>query len=348
LHGDVYTERCTGCGYDFERNFHVRQDNIHVHDHKFGVCERCGSAPPANYKGTPGNVEMKKSKWGGRMIGTNEKNCGTKDTHINFGEYLDPMDWNEADENCKKADLCIIAGTSMSLRHITHFPFLAKKTVLINLQATPDDNVAHLRIWAKCDPVFEGLMERLNIPIDPIPVWKPRDAVPTSKIPSLVNPYYIKKAKELESFYQQLENEYKDQAERDVTSDLIKINLNEKPSTSHIQPMLNLPDQVIIGNTHESINTNDENKHKWVMYVKSPDVDLQSYIENVEFKLHPTFSPPSLTVTKPPYSISRLGWGTFTIKVIITWKPQFHQPQLLHTHELSFSAPDTFNIIKIN
>jgi len=194
LHGDVYTERCTGCGYDFERNFHVRQDNIHVHDHKFGVCERCGSAPPANYKGTPGNVEMKKSKWGGRMIGTNEKNCGTKDTHINFGEYLDPMDWNEADENCKKADLCIIAGTSMSLRHITHFPFLAKKTVLINLQATPDDNVAHLRIWAKCDPVFEGLMERLNIPIDPIPVWKPRDAVPTSKIPSLVNPYYIKKS----------------------------------------------------------------------------------------------------------------------------------------------------------
>jgi len=276
-----------------------------------------------------------------------KKNCGTKDTHINFGEYLDPMDWNEADENCKKADLCIIAGTSMSLRHITHFPFLAKKTVLINLQATPDDNVAHLRIWAKCDPVFEGLMERLNIPIDPIPVWKPRDAVPTSKIPFSVNPYYIKKAKELESFYQQLENEYKEQEERDVTSDLIKINLNEKPSASDIS-MLNFPDQVIIGNTHESINTNDDNKHKWVMYVKAANVDLESYIEKVEFHLHPTFSPPSFTVTKPPYSISRLGWGTFTIKVIITWKPQFDQPQLLHTHDLSFSAPDTFNIVKIN
>jgi len=286
---------------------------------------------------------MKKSKWGGRMIGTNEKNCGTKDTHINFGEYLDPIDWNEADENCKKADLCIIAGTSMSLRHITHFPFLAKKTVLINLQATPDDNVAHLRIWAKCDPVFEGLMERLNIPIDPIPVWKPRDAVLISKIPSWVNPHYIKKAKELESFYQQLENEHKEQAEREVTADLIKINLNEKPS------IFQLPDQIIIGNTHESINTNsDKNSHKWVIYVKAANgVNLESYIENVEFHLHPTFSPPSITVTEPPYSISRLGWGTFTIKVIINWKPQFHQPQLLHSHDLSFSAPDTFNNVKI-
>ena len=38
-------------------------------------------------------------------------------------------------------DLCIIAGTSMSLRHITHFPFMAKKVVLINLQPTPDDEV---------------------------------------------------------------------------------------------------------------------------------------------------------------------------------------------------------------
>jgi len=33
LHGDIYIERCTACGYDFERNYHVRQ-GLHVHDHK--------------------------------------------------------------------------------------------------------------------------------------------------------------------------------------------------------------------------------------------------------------------------------------------------------------------------
>jgi NAD-dependent SIR2 family protein deacetylase len=198
LHGDIYIERCTACGYDFERNYHVRQDETHVHDHKVGTCERCGSAPPAHYKGTPGNLKMKGSKWGGRMIGTRDKNCGTKDTHINFGERLDEIDWNEADTHCGKADLCIIAGTSMSLRHITHFPFMAKKVVLINLQATPDDDKADLRIWAKCDPVFEGLMERLAVEVDPIPVWRPRDSVPIDQIPKWVHPYYVKKAQLLE------------------------------------------------------------------------------------------------------------------------------------------------------
>jgi NAD-dependent SIR2 family protein deacetylase len=78
LHGDIYVERCTACGYDFERNFHVRQDFLHVHDHKFGTCSRCGSKPPPHYTGTPGDLKMKESKWGGRMVGTRDTNCGTK------------------------------------------------------------------------------------------------------------------------------------------------------------------------------------------------------------------------------------------------------------------------------
>jgi len=204
LHGDIYIERCTGCGYDFERNFKVRQDSIHVHDHKFGTCERCGSKPPDQYRGAPGDAKMKHSQWGGIMVGTNEKNSGTKDTHINFGEFLDDIDLDEANLHCSKADLCIIAGTSMSLRHITHLPFLAKKVVLINLQPTPDDDAAYLRIWARCDPVFIGLMEGLGIAIDPIPVWRPRDGVAIKKIPSCVAPGYRKKARDLKRFYKEL------------------------------------------------------------------------------------------------------------------------------------------------
>lgn len=276
---------------------------------------------------------MKKGKWGGVMVGTNEKNCGTKDTHINFGEYLDPIDWNEADEHCKKADLCIIAGTSMSLRHITHFPFLAKKVVLINLQATPDDDTADLRIWAKCDPVFEGLMERLNIPIDPIPVWKPRDSVPIDKIPKFVHPYYIKKAQDLESFYQQLEKDYQE---------------NGLITSVNSLSIKTVPDQVLIGNYHENVQSKDTNTHKWTMYVRGVDsMDLEPFIESVEFHLHPTFSPPMTAVARPPYSICRLGWGTFTVKVVINWKPEFKLPALHHKHDLSFSSPDTFQTVTI-
>merc|ERR1712203_515459 len=51
LHGDTFTERCTRCGYDFERNFHVRNKGLHAHDHHVGRCSRCGSEAPATYTG---------------------------------------------------------------------------------------------------------------------------------------------------------------------------------------------------------------------------------------------------------------------------------------------------------
>jgi len=115
LHGDVYAERCTHCNYEFERNWEVRKDYIHVHDHVGYKCEKCGSEP------------IKLSDGSYKRVGTRDKDMGTKDTHINFGEKLDKIDWDEADLHCSKADLVIVAGTSMSLRHITHFPFLAQK-----------------------------------------------------------------------------------------------------------------------------------------------------------------------------------------------------------------------------
>lgn len=205
LHGDVYIERCTGCGYDFERNYEVRQQQaVHVHDHKVGgrggsnECSRCASVAPASYTGLP-NGKMKKSKWKDDcMIGTNAVNVGTKDTHINFGEHLDPRDWDEAERECGRADLCIVAGTSMSLRHITHMPFLAKNTVIINLQATPDDEKADLRIWAPLDLVFQGVLRRLDFTVDPVPVWRPRDALSLTELPRWLGYYYREKATNLE------------------------------------------------------------------------------------------------------------------------------------------------------
>merc|ERR1719321_663778 len=164
LHGDTYTERCTNCGYDFERNFHVRNKGLHVHDHHVGTCSECGSKAPTNYtgeaKGKKTGADAKKGFLDSHLIGSCDEHVGTKDTHINFGEYLDDKDLEEAEVHCSKADLCVVMGTSMSLRHITHFPFQARKTVIVNLQQTPDDNKCHLRIWAQCDAVSAGLLSR--------------------------------------------------------------------------------------------------------------------------------------------------------------------------------------------
>merc|ERR1719217_2059445 len=204
LHGDVYTERCTACGYDFERNWHVRQSQTHVHDHSVGTCSRCGSKPPKNYTGQPKPGAKTGADADGfkdnRLVGTRDENVGTKDTHINFGECLDEVDWDEAENHCSKADLCIVMGTSMSLRHITHFPFQAKKTVIVNLQATPDDKKCHLRIWAQCDPVSAGLLSRLGLEVLPVPIWRPRDALPLDQIPLYVSKTYRDAAARLMQF----------------------------------------------------------------------------------------------------------------------------------------------------
>jgi NAD-dependent SIR2 family protein deacetylase len=193
LHGDTFTERCTKCGYDFERNYPVRNKQNHVHDHHIGECSRCGSIVPKEYAGTPtGNQTGAAAKNGFRtchLVGTTDEAVGTKDTHINFGECLDDMDLNEAWEHCSKADLCIVMGTSMSLRHITHFPFMSKKTVIVNLQQVPDDSNENrkkiaLRLFAQCDPVCEGLLRRLKLGLEPVPAWHARDALPPEQLPS--------------------------------------------------------------------------------------------------------------------------------------------------------------------
>merc|ERR1719191_1043193 len=102
------------------------------------------------------------------------------DTHINFGEQLDQRDWDEAELHCSKAALCIVLGTSLSLRHTAHFPFMAPRTVIVNLQATPDDHRCFrgLRIWGTCDDVLQRLLTGLGVEaLDPVPAWRPRDAL---------------------------------------------------------------------------------------------------------------------------------------------------------------------------
>merc|ERR1712007_36781 len=59
LHGDAFTERCTCCGYEFERNYKVRVPGRHVHDHHVGTCDHCGSCVLSEWTGMPkGSIEQ--------------------------------------------------------------------------------------------------------------------------------------------------------------------------------------------------------------------------------------------------------------------------------------------------
>ncbi|KAH3764888.1 transcriptional regulator, Sir2 family protein [Pelomyxa schiedti] len=332
LHGDVFVQRCTGCSYDFERNFHVRQPRLYVHDHSAGPCPRCGSAPPKGYTGLMPNPKAKTGSGTGfvnnGLISTTDANMGTKDTIINFGENLDDTDWNEAETHCQKARLCIVAGTSMSLRHITHFPFLARRTVIINLQPTPDDAKAHIRIWATCDKVFTELMKRLSINIDPVPVWHPRDALPIAQIPKTVHTTYIEAAQRLS-------------LRAILAGGIIFGNTH-----SVVQP-----ESATSSTTETSASASKSSasaprtKHKWTLYVRpslaATTADLSVAIKSVEFTLHETFTPPIVTVDTPPFEVTRTGWGIFTTKIRIRFQPCMGVSEAALTHELNFEAPDT-------
>ncbi|KAF8854026.1 hypothetical protein BDZ45DRAFT_747899 [Acephala macrosclerotiorum] len=87
-----------------------------------------------------------------------------------------------------------------------------------------------------------------------------------------------------------------------------------------------------IGNTHQLIKPNTstpQNKHYWTFFVQPSRTDV---FEQVIFYLHPTFRPPSIVHTSPPYEVGRVGWDTFVIDVQLTlrrgysWQKQ-HESQ---------------------
>eukprot|EP01105_Mastigella_eilhardi_P014150 TRINITY_DN3217_c0_g1_i3.p1 TRINITY_DN3217_c0_g1~~TRINITY_DN3217_c0_g1_i3.p1 ORF type:complete len:344 (+),score=70.60 TRINITY_DN3217_c0_g1_i3:470-1501(+) len=301
----------------------VRQPNTHAHDHSFGVCSKCHSAPPQDYTG---EVRNEDDETGGEtgfddngLISTLDNDVGTKDTQVNFGEMLDPVDWEEADRQCKKADLCIIAGTSMSLRHITHFPFFAKKTALINLQPTPDDRKVDVRLWSTCDTVFDTLLALLGLPLNPVPVWHPRDALPIAEIPQYVRRKYV-----------------------DAAVRLSRRALFEGG--------------VEVGHTLSPSSPAPGSRHCFTVFVRPAAVcrtaDMSTVLRAVDFTL-PTAKPAAATVTGSPFAVTAEcdSAGPVRARVLLRVLVEPHRvaPQeLVVEHMVDFGgAPEVANARKL-
>ena len=77
-----------------------------------------------------------------------------------------------------------------------------------------------------------------------------------------------------------------------------------------------------IGNRHRLIAPASENgnKHEWTFFVRPSRTGI---VEEVHIHLHPTFRPPRIIRTRPPYEIRRVGWGYFTIVAYVMLKPGY-------------------------
>lgn len=91
-----------------------------------------------------------------------------RDSIIHFGEKLrngPPYNWESAKEAVKNADLIICLGSSLKV--LKHYPCLwpKKKTTqlyIVNIQWTPKDKQAKLKIHGYCDEVLKLVVQNLQ------------------------------------------------------------------------------------------------------------------------------------------------------------------------------------------
>lgn len=143
LHGNSNMEECEVCHRRFFRDFPCRR-LVRGRDHFTG--RRCQA-----------------SLDGGRV-------CGGRllEWTIDFGQSL-PMDQlDQAEEQSMEADLHLALGSSLTVTPAADMPKATArkeggKLVIVNLQITPLDRYATLRIFARTDKVMHGLLSRLGL-----------------------------------------------------------------------------------------------------------------------------------------------------------------------------------------
>eukprot|EP00759_Apiculatamorpha_spiralis_P006265 PhF_6_TR13663/c0_g1_i1/m.21939/K11416/SIRT6, SIR2L6; mono-ADP-ribosyltransferase sirtuin 6 len=139
LHGNSCVEVCSDCGRSFLRDYHV---SAFSRDHTTGnQCEMPG--------------------------------CGgvLRDNIINFHENLNHHILNRAFAESQKATLHICLGSSLTVKPANELPRCTKEVggnvVIVNLQRTPLDSIADVRVHSPVDEFMSAVMGTLGLAIPP-------------------------------------------------------------------------------------------------------------------------------------------------------------------------------------
>uniref|UniRef100_A0A8I6A4L4 Regulatory protein SIR2 homolog 7 n=1 Tax=Rattus norvegicus TaxID=10116 RepID=A0A8I6A4L4_RAT len=152
LHGNMYIEVCTSCipNREYVRVFDVTERTA-LHRHLTGrTCHKCGTQ--------------------------------LRDTIVHFGErgtLGQPLNWEAATEAASKADTILCLGSSLKVLKkyprlwcMTKPPSRRPKLYIVNLQWTPKDDWAALKLHGKCDDVMRLLMDELGLEIPVYNRWQ--------------------------------------------------------------------------------------------------------------------------------------------------------------------------------
>merc|ERR1711907_635912 len=88
-----------------------------------------------------------------------------------------------------------------------------------------------------------------------------------------------------------------------------------------------------IGNT---ASTKDGQTFAWEFFVRGPG---SGHVKSVQVELHPPFANRFITLKPPNLRLRSKGWGTFPIKVTVTWRGYCHADPLKTVWQLQFDRP---------
>lgn len=102
------------------------------------------------------------------------------------------------------------------------------------------------------------------------------------------------------------------------------------------KPETEFPNFIEVIQSHKVVNDPSGNQHAWSLRLMD---GAEQFVQEVLWKLHPTFQDPNVKVQEPPFKIDRIGWGTFQVGVQIKLKPRVLDGKTLtSSHHLNFEC----------
>jgi len=119
---------------------------------------------------------------------------------------------------------------------------------------------------------------------------------------------------------------------------------NRMEDQKELKSLVDSTTKVVVGNFWYHIKKNSEggNTNKWIFYVRDPQGKPLSWIRKVVVHLHPTFAQNKVVLTKEPFQITRVGWGTFEIDADIYVKQPAKVEKIRVSHMLNFKDENCY------
>jgi hypothetical protein len=166
LHGNSNREDCKDCGKDYIRGVSVSCYNPgwphYTQALLTSIFKDFRAVAPDQRLSHDHRTGRKCAICGGHLL----------DCIINFGENLPDADLQRACEHAEKSDVLLVLGSSLTVTPANEIPEIrgrrsASFLAICNLQRTPIDGLADLRVFSKSDDVMTRVMAKLDLPIPP-------------------------------------------------------------------------------------------------------------------------------------------------------------------------------------